>query len=32
MYANGKGVPKDASQAVTWYRKVELRSSVSLLG
>ncbi|MCA6064468.1 tetratricopeptide repeat protein, partial [Thalassolituus marinus] len=21
MYANGKGVPKDASQAVTWYRK-----------
>src|SRR5690554_5839693 len=21
MYANGEGVPKDASQAVTWYRK-----------
>ena len=21
MYANGKGVPKDASQAVTWFRK-----------
>ena len=21
-YANGEGVPKDASQAVTWFRKV----------
>ena len=29
MYANGKGVPKDASEAVKWYRKAAVQGYVS---